>query len=76
MLFRSLLATSRRKRLFLSVEDLAARWGVKPTVVYKLRYSHQAPPAIRVGRELRWNLRDVESWEQARRDGGGPTRVV
>jgi predicted DNA-binding transcriptional regulator AlpA len=56
----------------LSTEQLAKRWEVSPKVVYGLRYRGEAPPAIRVGRELRFDLRDVEEWEASRRDNGGP----
>jgi predicted DNA-binding transcriptional regulator AlpA len=55
----------------LTVTQLAERWSATPRVVYNLRYRGEAPPAIRVGRELRWRLEDVEAWEVARRDNGG-----
>jgi excisionase family DNA binding protein len=60
----------------LTLADLAERLNVTPKVVYGLRYRGEAPPAIRVGRELRFDLRDVEAWEEARRDAGGPTRAA
>lgn len=56
----------------LTLNDLADRLNVTPKVVYGLRYRGEAPPAIRVGRELRFRLIDVEAWEHARRDNGGP----
>jgi predicted DNA-binding transcriptional regulator AlpA len=49
---------------------LAARWNVPVQTIYGLRYRGEAPPAIRVGRELRWRLEDIEAWENARRDAG------
>ncbi len=52
---------------FLGVESLAERWSTTPKVIYSLRYRRDAPPAIKVGRELRWRLADVEAWESARR---------
>ena len=55
----------------LTLTELAERLNVTPKVVYGLRYRGEAPPAIRVGRELRFDLRDVEAWEDARRDNGG-----
>ncbi|GIU90436.1 MAG: hypothetical protein KatS3mg010_1535 [Acidimicrobiia bacterium] len=58
--------------MFLNVEQLADRWGVSVATIYGLRYRSEAPPAIRVGRELRFALSDVEQWERARRDNGGP----
>lgn len=59
------------EREFLSVEQLAARWGTGATTIYNLRYRGAAPPAIRIGRELRFRLEDVERWERDRRDNGG-----
>ncbi len=58
---------------FLDSKDLAERWRVPVQTVYGLRYRNEAPPAMRVGRELRWALSDIEAWEAARRDNGGPT---
>jgi predicted DNA-binding transcriptional regulator AlpA len=60
---------------FLTVRGLAERWGVDPRVVYGLRYRGDGPPAIRVGRELRFALADVERWEEARRDDGTSRRA-
>lgn len=57
--------------MYLDVNGLAERWHVDPQVIYGLRYRGEAPPAIRVGRELRFSLLDVEAWETARRDNGG-----
>lgn len=50
----------------LSVEDLEARWGCTAAVIYGMRYRGDAPPAIKLGRELRWRVADVEAWEAAR----------
>ena len=49
---------------------LADRWNVPVQTIYGLRYRGDSPPAIRVGRELRWRLEDVEAWEAGRRDDG------
>jgi predicted DNA-binding transcriptional regulator AlpA len=48
---------------YLSVTCLAERWGVPVSVIYGLRYRRVSPPAIRIGRELRYRLSDVERWE-------------
>jgi excisionase family DNA binding protein len=56
----------------LTLNELADRLNVSAKVVYGLRYRNDAPPAIRVGRELRFRVADVEAWENARRDNGGP----
>ena len=60
---------------FLSVEDICARWKVQPTVVYGLRYRNAGPPAVRVGRELRFRIDDVEQWERDHQDPG-PDRAA
>lgn len=59
----------------LTLAQLADRLNVSPKVIYGLRYRGEAPPAIRVGRELRFRLVDVEQWESSRLDHGGPVRV-
>ena len=53
---------------YLTTHQLADRWCVEPAYVRNLRYRGEAPPALRVGKELRFRLRDVEAWEQARID--------
>jgi predicted DNA-binding transcriptional regulator AlpA len=58
----------------LDIEALAERWAVPKGVIYGMRYRGEAPRAIKVGRELRFDLRDVEAWEAERRDNGGPER--
>jgi predicted DNA-binding transcriptional regulator AlpA len=56
--------------LFLDVENLAKRWGTTEKTIYGLRYRGQAPPAIKVGRGLRFAVADVERWEAQHRDNG------
>jgi excisionase family DNA binding protein len=56
----------------LTLTELAERLNVSAKVIYGLRYRGEAPPAIRCGRELRFALEDVEAWETARKDKGGP----
>jgi predicted DNA-binding transcriptional regulator AlpA len=51
---------------FLSVEELAARWKRPKAAIYGLRYRREGPPAIRIGRVLRFRVSDVEAWERAR----------
>lgn len=66
-------AANRRTRLHwgatepeLSTKDLALRWGMSVPTIHHLRHRGEAPPAILVGRELRFRLSDVEGWERAR----------
>lgn len=51
----------------LAVEDLAERWRVTPQSIYSLRNRspESLPPAIKIGKFLRWRLADVEAFEEA-----------
>lgn len=51
---------------YLTVKELAARLKIKVKGVYNLRQSRKGPPALTVGRELRFPLVEVEKWEAAR----------
>ena len=53
---------------YLTTEQLAERWGVKPAYVRNLRHQRKAPAGLRVGKEVRFRNTDVEAWEQARID--------
>jgi len=46
----------------LDVADLARLLGTTPKAVYGLRHRGGLPPAIRVGRLVRWRHTDVELW--------------
>ena len=55
---------------YLSVHDLAARWGEHPNTVYvRVRAAEwlEAVRTIQLGRQLRFLERDVEAFEEARR---------
>jgi predicted DNA-binding transcriptional regulator AlpA len=49
---------------FLSVAQLAERWEQSSSVIYGMRHRRQGPRAIRVGRELRFPVVEVERWER------------
>jgi predicted DNA-binding transcriptional regulator AlpA len=51
--------------VLLTTDDLAARWQATKSSIYGLRYLGKCPPAVKLGRGLRFRLRDVEAWEQA-----------
>lgn len=51
---------------FLTVADLAERYGVPEATIYKWRTHGTAPPGLRVGRHLRFRQKDVEAWEEDR----------
>lgn len=57
----------------LSVDDLAARYGVSKSTVYQWNWARHrgrrpsaGPPLIRIGRHVRYRLSDVLAWEAAR----------
>ncbi len=55
---------------YLSVRDLAARWGEHPNTVYARIRTPEWLAAVRTiqfGRQLRFLERDVEAFEEARR---------
>ena len=50
---------------YLTTKELAKRLKLTVKGVYSLRQSRQGPPALTVGRELRFPLAEVERWEAA-----------
>jgi hypothetical protein len=58
--------------VILTAKQLAERWEVPVQTIHTMRYLRGAPPAFKVGRELRFRVEDVEAWEDTRRDNGGP----
>jgi excisionase family DNA binding protein len=43
--------------------------GVPRATLYEWRYRREGPPAIKIGRHLRYRPADVEAWIDARRLG-------
>ena len=60
-------AATRACERLLTADELAERWQVKKSVVYRLT-REGALPAVRIGRYCRYRLAAVEAWEV---DGGG-----
>lgn len=55
----------------LKVKGLAAHLGVSEATVYRKRsLGEDLPPAIRVGRGLRWRTTDVDAWLTAQMEKG------
>jgi excisionase family DNA binding protein len=50
----------------LSTEDLAAYLGVPVSTIHYWRWKEQGPPALKIGRELRFRASDVARWLEAR----------
>jgi excisionase family DNA binding protein len=50
----------------LTLQDLATRWGVSPITIDRLTQNTDLP-VVRIGRQKRFLLRDVETYERANR---------
>lgn len=53
---------------FLSVADLADRYGVPVPTVYAWLHKGTAPPSLKIGKHRRFRLSDVLAWEDERTD--------
>ena len=51
----------------LTPSDLSVYLGVPINTLYQWRHRGDGPPAVRVGRHLRYRSRDVEAWVDGRR---------
>lgn len=61
----------------LSAKELAARLGVAEQTIYNRNSSGGAlPPAVKLGRLLRFRASDVEAWLQALSDSRQPTKPL
>lgn len=54
------------KQQFLSVTDLAERYGLTPPTIYAWLHNGTAPMSLKIGRRRMFRLTDVLSWEQQR----------
>lgn len=52
-------------------DELAGWLGVPRSTVYAWRYEGKGPPAIRVGKHLRYRPSEVEAWLTERAEGQG-----
>ena len=52
----------------LTIEEVAARLRVSVPTVRWLRQEDRFTPAIKVGRRLMWDARDVDAWLKAQRE--------
>lgn len=52
----------------LTPPELADYLGVPIKTLYTWRYRHEGPPALRIGRHLRYRRGDVEEWLHACND--------
>ena len=49
----------------LTVEELAAHWGVSKKAIYNMRYRGKAPRCFKRGRNLMFPIAEIEAFEQA-----------
>jgi predicted DNA-binding transcriptional regulator AlpA len=56
---------------YLSVDDLAERYGVAVQTVYQWNHRGTGPRFVKVGRLPRYRLTDIIAWEDSRASGGG-----
>jgi excisionase family DNA binding protein len=59
---QALLRSQSAKPKLLSVRELADLLGTSVSWVYKARLSGEAPISTRVGRKVKFDLRDVDPW--------------
>ena len=53
----------------MDIDEVAAYLKVPVLTIRWLRQEGRFAPAIRVGRRLSWDPRDVEAWVEANREG-------
>src|SRR4051794_32867320 len=47
---------------FFTTEELSAYLRIPVATIYQWKYRHTGPPAVKLGRHLRYRYRDVEAW--------------
>lgn len=53
----------------LSSKELSDRWGMSIQTLYNwVALAADLPPSIKIGGKRRWALRDVENWENERKE--------
>jgi excisionase family DNA binding protein len=73
-LVRSVAAAHPDLSRLLTVEELADLLQVPPKTIYAWRYKGVGPPAVQVGKYLRFRVEDVAAWLDARSDGQSDAR--
>lgn len=56
--------------IHLTIDDLAERYNVTVWTVYRWNSSRTGPRFMKIGRNCRYKLADVEEWESNRYVGG------
>ncbi len=73
-LVRSVAAGQPSLSRLLTVEELADLLQVPPKTIYAWRYKGVGPPAVPVGKYLRFRVEDVAAWLDTRSDGQSDVR--
>ena len=55
-------------RALLTIEEVADLLQVSPGSIRTLREQGRFAPAVRIGRHLRWELKDVQDWAASQRE--------
>lgn len=63
---KELARLMREGERFLSPEQLAERYGVPVSTIYRWNYSKNGPRFVHLGRHCRYRLSDVEAWEESK----------
>ena len=67
--------TSPPGALYLDVHAVAVRYGVKPRTVWGWLDEGKIPPPLRfTAGTARWSVRDLEAWEEEKRQERAPRR--
>jgi excisionase family DNA binding protein len=53
---------------FLSIEDVAAYFGININTAWKWRQKNKLPPAYKFGKLVRWRKEDVDVWAEKHRE--------
>jgi predicted DNA-binding transcriptional regulator AlpA len=56
----------KKKRWLLSEREVAARWGISVAALRAWRLKRVGPRFLRLGRSVRYRLRDLHIWMEAR----------
>jgi len=54
----------------ITIEQLAGRWGQCIRTIRRMHKSGDAPPRVKHGRQKKYSLREVKSWEHGKRSRG------
>jgi excisionase family DNA binding protein len=56
------MRSSAQREALMSAQELAEYLGVPVATIYRWRYRHEGPRALKIGRHLRYRTIDIERW--------------